>query len=94
MEQPTAQEALKDLEPLVGEWVLEAIGPGGERWPGETRATIEWHDSGAHLIERSTIEMPEAPNTPPRAPAAARRAAVERQDRATAPVVGVATPWR
>ena len=62
MDQPTAEKALKELEPLVGEWTLEAIPPGGEPWPGEARSTIEWHDSGAHLIERSTVEMPEAPD--------------------------------
>ena len=53
---------MKELEPLIGEWTLEAIPPGGEPWPGEARATIEWHDSGAHIVERSTVEMPEAPN--------------------------------
>src|ERR687896_2287081 len=62
MDQPTAGEALKPLEPLVGEWILEAKPPDGPPWPGEARATIEWHDSGAHLVERSTVEMPEAPN--------------------------------
>ena len=50
------------IEPLVGEWTLEARGPDGEPWPGEARATIEWHDSGAHLVERSTVELPEAPD--------------------------------
>jgi hypothetical protein len=25
MDQPTAEQALKDLEPLSGEWTLEAI---------------------------------------------------------------------
>ena len=62
MDQPTAEKALKELEPLVGAWSLEAIPPGGEPWPGQARATIEWHDSGAHLVERSTVEMPEAPD--------------------------------
>ncbi len=62
MDQPTAKDALKELEPLIGEWTLEAIPPGGEPWPGEARATIEWHDSGAHIVERSTVEMPEAPD--------------------------------
>ena len=62
MDQPTAERALKELEPLVGEWSLEAIPPSGEPWPGEARSTIEWHDSGAHLVERSTVEMPEAPD--------------------------------
>ena len=58
-----AKNALKQLEPLVGEWILEAIPPGGEQWPGEARASIQWHDSGAHLVQRSTIELPEAPNS-------------------------------
>jgi hypothetical protein len=62
MHQPTAEDALKELEPLVGEWSLEAIPPGGKPWPGEARATIEWHDSRAHLVQRSTVELPEAPN--------------------------------
>jgi hypothetical protein len=63
MDQPTAGEALKRLEPLVGEWILEAKPPDGPPWPGEARATIEWHDSGAHLVQRSTVDMPEAPDS-------------------------------
>jgi hypothetical protein len=31
---PTAGEALKRLEPLVGEWILEAKPPEGPPWPG------------------------------------------------------------
>ena len=62
MDQPTAGEALKRLEPLVGEWILEAKPPDGPPWPGEAWATIEWHDSGAHLVQRSTVDMPEAPD--------------------------------
>ena len=62
VDQPTAEQALKELEALVGEWALEAIPPGGEPWPGEARATFEWHDSGAHLVQRWTIDLPEAPN--------------------------------
>src|SRR5205809_2719646 len=63
MEQPTAGEALRRLEPLIGEWVLEAQPPGGEPWPGGGRSTIEWHDSSAHLVQRTTVELPEAPNS-------------------------------
>jgi hypothetical protein len=63
MDQPTAEEALKRLEPLVGEWILQAKPPAGPPWPGEARASIEWHDSGAHLVERSRAEMPEAPDS-------------------------------
>jgi hypothetical protein len=62
MDQPTAEEALRRLEPLVGEWTLEARWPSGEPWPGGGRATFEWHDSGAHLVERVTAELAEAPD--------------------------------
>jgi hypothetical protein len=62
MDQPTAEEALKKLEVLVGEWTLEAASPDGTAWPGSGRSTFEWHDSVAHLIERSTVDMPEAPD--------------------------------
>ena len=60
MDQPTAREALRHLEPLVGEWTLEARWPNGEAWPG--RVTMEWHSSGAHLIQRGTLDHPEAPD--------------------------------
>jgi hypothetical protein len=64
LDQPTAAEALKELEVLVGEWTQEAIPPGGEPWPGEARTTFEWLEGSDNrlLVERSEIEMPEAPN--------------------------------
>lgn len=55
MEQPTAEQALGALEPLVGEWALTAVGPDGQPWPGEGRATFEWHASGAHLVQRTVV---------------------------------------
>jgi hypothetical protein len=62
VDQPTAEDALRKLEPLVGEWTLEATPPSGEPWPGGGRVSFEWHESGAHLIQRWTIELPEAPD--------------------------------
>ena len=62
MQRPTAEEALKKLEPLLGEWRMTATPPGGEHWPGEARASFEWHDSRAHVVERWTVDMPEAPD--------------------------------
>jgi hypothetical protein len=64
MDQPTAEEALARLDVLVGEWTQEATPPGGEPWPGEASATFEWLEGSDHrlLVERSTVEMPEAPN--------------------------------
>jgi len=64
MDQPTAQKALEEMEVLVGEWTLAAVPPSGEPWPGEARATFEWLEGGDRrlLVERTMIEMPEAPN--------------------------------
>ena len=61
-DQPSAVEALKKLEPLIGEWTLEARPPGDDPWPGAASASFHWHESGAHLIERSTAELREAPD--------------------------------
>jgi hypothetical protein len=63
MDQPTAEQALRRLDPLVGEWALEARSAEGETWPGGGTAAFEWHQSGAHLVQRSTVELPEAPNS-------------------------------
>ena len=61
MDQPTAEDALRRLEPLVGEWTFEATWPDGTSWPGGGTMSFEWHESGAHLVERGTAELPEAP---------------------------------
>lgn len=61
MDQPTAEDALRRLDILVGEWAMEAAWPNGEAWPGGGRMVVEWHDSGAHLVQRGTVDLPEAP---------------------------------
>jgi len=63
--QPTAERALKEMEVLVGEWTVKATGADGEPWPGGARITFEWLEGsdGRLLIERATVQMPEAPNT-------------------------------
>ncbi len=63
VDQPTAEDALRRLEPLLGEWALEATSPDGEPWPGEARASFEWHESRTHLVVRTTVDVPGAPNT-------------------------------
>jgi hypothetical protein len=63
MDQPTAEQALGELERLVGEWSVEATWPGGELPPAAGRATFEWHESRAHLVGRTTSDLAEAPDT-------------------------------
>jgi hypothetical protein len=63
IDQPTAEDALRALDPLVGEWTLSAVGPDGEPWPGEGRAAFAWHVSGAHLVQTATINVPGAPDS-------------------------------
>jgi hypothetical protein len=56
-------EGLARLEVLVGEWTLEATMPTGEPLAGSGRSTFEWHDSHAFLVQRSTIQTPNAPDS-------------------------------
>jgi hypothetical protein len=64
IDQPTAEQALEEMEVLVGEWSQTATPPGGEPWPGEAKATFEWLEGSDQrlLVERTTVDMPEAPN--------------------------------
>lgn len=63
MDQPTAENALKQLEPLVGEWTVAATFPGGDSMPGEARTRFEWHESRAHLVQRASVDAPHAPDS-------------------------------
>ena len=62
MDQPTAERALRELEPLIGEWAFEATWPDGTVWPGGGRVTFEWLASGSHVLQRGTAALPEAPD--------------------------------
>jgi hypothetical protein len=59
----SAEQALRALEPLVGEWTVEAKGPDGRAWPGAGRASFQWHPARAHLVQRTVINMPGAPDS-------------------------------
>jgi hypothetical protein len=63
MGQPTAGQALRALESLVGEWTVEAIGPDGQPWPAEGRAVFEWHPSKAHLVQRTVFGVSGPPKS-------------------------------
>jgi hypothetical protein len=55
-------DQLGDLEILVGEWTMAAAPPDGPPWPGEGRLTFEWIEGGGFLVQRWTVDLPEAPN--------------------------------
>lgn len=63
MDQPTAEGALRSLEPLIGEWGLQMVPPGGEPVEAKARCFIEWHESRAHLVQRTAVDMVEAPKS-------------------------------
>jgi hypothetical protein len=54
--------ALDRLDSLVGKWSLEATPPGGPSWPGEAWVSFEWLEGRTFLIERWTVDLPEAPD--------------------------------
>ena len=62
MSESTHTAARERLEAFVGEWTIEAGPPGGPPWPGEGRVTFEWLEGAPLLIERSHVDMPEAPD--------------------------------
>jgi hypothetical protein len=54
--------AMEQLQPLVGEWSMAAAPPDGPPWPGGGRVSFEWLEDGNFLLERWSVEMPEAPD--------------------------------
>ena len=63
MGQVSAEQALRALEPLVGEWTVEARAPDGQPWPGAARASFRWHPSRAHLVQEVVTDSPGAPDS-------------------------------
>lgn len=62
MSESTDATARERLQALIGEWTIEAGPPGGPPWPGGGRVTFEWLDGVPLLIERSHVDVPEAPD--------------------------------
>jgi hypothetical protein len=57
-----AEAKLRALEPLLGEWTLQAGPPDGPPWPGGGRMSFELIEEGALLLQRWSIDLPEAPD--------------------------------
>jgi hypothetical protein len=53
---------MERLDALVGKWSLAASPPEGPPWPGTGEVTFEWLGDRAFLVERWSVEMPEAPD--------------------------------
>jgi hypothetical protein len=62
MEQLSERSRMQALAPFIGSWRLGATPPGGPPWPGEGRVTFEWLEGASFLIQRWSVEMPEAPD--------------------------------
>jgi hypothetical protein len=54
---------LDPLDVLAGRWAMQARPPAGSPWAGGTgAASFEWLDGHNFLVQRWTIEAPEAPD--------------------------------
>jgi hypothetical protein len=54
---------MQRLEPLVGEWRIEAPAfPLPPELAGQARTTFEWTLGGAFLLQRSSVPVPEGPD--------------------------------
>ena len=63
MAQTGGDPALERLEALAGTWTMEAAPPGGSPWAGGTgRVSFEWLDGEKFLIQRWSVDVPEAPD--------------------------------
>jgi len=63
MNESTDTTARERLEAFVGAWEIEAGPPEGPPWPGSGRVTFEWFEGAPLLIQRSHVDLPEAPDT-------------------------------
>jgi hypothetical protein len=61
MNQPKAADALRRLEPLVGEWSVALTPPDADTSAATGHASIAWHESRAHLVVRQGMSRGGAP---------------------------------
>jgi hypothetical protein len=61
--QRSADSVLSALEALVGVWTMAVTGPDQEPWPGEGRTRFYWHETGVYLVQETTIDVPEMPDS-------------------------------
>jgi hypothetical protein len=54
---------MQRLEPLVGDWIVEVAFPGSPATDVGARSVFDWALDGAFLMQRSTVPLPEAPDS-------------------------------
>ena len=54
---------LRDLDQLIGEWTLEATHPAFPDLVVPGRSSFEWLDGGKFMMQRSTADHPDFPNS-------------------------------
>jgi hypothetical protein len=59
---PHSDDPLHRLEPFIGEWSMEAIGPHFPPTDVRGRVTFEWLPGGGFLVERWVVPVPAAPD--------------------------------
>jgi len=62
MQQPGPSTELAPLEPLVGEWSIEALFPQAPPTDVRGRTVFEWMTGGQFLVQRWEVPVPEAPD--------------------------------
>jgi len=55
-------DALKRLEPLLGEWDLSVSFPHFDTSGVRARTTFSWTLDGQYLLQRAEVDVPEAPD--------------------------------
>jgi hypothetical protein len=58
----TGSHPHEPLDPLIGEWSIEAVFPGAPLSDIRGRVTFEWLAGGRFLIQRWEVPIPEAPD--------------------------------
>jgi len=60
--QSAASPELAPLEPLVGQWTIEAVFPNLPPTDARGRVVFEWMTGGQFLLQRWEVPVPEAPD--------------------------------
>ncbi len=57
-----ADNPVRRLDPLIGEWSMEVAFPDAPPVDARARVTFEWMPGGRFIVERWEVPVPEAPD--------------------------------